>query len=775
MKKRIMSLMLAIAMVMMLIPQFAIDVSAEGENNLKLYSRNPEAFTVTGEGCLEAEVEITDGKAPACPEEFKFDGWTFWGWSTNINSAKVIYQPGDVLGKEVTELYASWWVPTEFKLGDTTSDGGKVVDKYLSWYTGSQKPSYVDQGNTVYDFDYYAKDAQWIKKEYEIIFPKEYDVIKYYDEANDLFPVTVFRRVNTSNAQNMPSVITDTARNTFGRSGYAVYENVTNLFRRDENGYLYYDSANTHAELNTSKNTFSLYDNLLMLADDNNHYRMGYFAPLDHYAEGSFANGRYTPRSYQMFKQYSNPRAYYLHNEMRPLYSTSASWYFGVTGQTTFVQRPGGKMPNGEDCIFDFCGDDEMHVYIDGIRVLDAGNVNYGYNAISSINFATGEIRCSNTPSVVDLYSVYKNSKQFTDEELSEIFVEYEEGKYRFKDCSEHSFEFFYADTGATISRMMTKFSLLVESNTTELSITKETEGYIGDFADATYDIEAEISGVVYTGTYTIGEEEFEATDGIIKLKAGETAVIPNVEKGVEYKVTELNLPEEFDEPTYINGEGKVADEGTEVTITNSLTPIPAIETITVEKVVDGEPNENETFEFVIAGQNNAPMPEEDTITIDGNGTADFGEITFTEEGTYVYTITETDTGVENYTYDENVYYVQFSVALDAETNSLEATKTITVNGNEETADAVVFTNVYTAPIEEDPPAPEDPPAEEDPPVEDPPAEDPPAEEEPPVEDPPADDTPQTGDNTNSVALFAVVLMSICGIIVTSLKKKSRQ
>ena len=108
-----------------------------------------------------------------------------------------------------------------------------------------------------------------------------------------------------------------------------------------------------------------------------------------------------------------------------------------------------------------------------------------------------------------------------------------------------------------------------------------------------------------------------------------------------------------------------------------------------------------------------SPMPEGTT----GNtartrrllgGDAVFHNITFTQPGTYVYTIKEV-TGTQNIQYDQSVYTVTYHVTDDG-TGQLEATRTMTKtdeDGNVTTVDlgeyndapGAVFTNVYPDPL----------------------------------------------------------------------------
>ena len=95
------------------------------------------------------------------------------------------------------------------------------------------------------------------------------------------------------------------------------------------------------------------------------------------------------------------------------------------------------------------------------------------------------------------------------------------------------------------------------------------------------------------------------------------------------------------------------------------------------------------------------PMPEgsegqEKTVEIVGEGEYEFGDITFTLPGTYVYSIIEENTGAKNYKYDSSIYTVTYVITQEGSELVLE--RTIEKDGEE--ADDVVFTNEYKKPQE---------------------------------------------------------------------------
>lgn len=91
---------------------------------------------------------------------------------------------------------------------------------------------------------------------------------------------------------------------------------------------------------------------------------------------------------------------------------------------------------------------------------------------------------------------------------------------------------------------------------------------------------------------------------------------------------------------------------------------------ISVEKTVDGNGTwrDDDSFQFTIAAQDNAPLPANPSITIgkpdDGSSaTAQFGEIEYTAPGEYNYTVTETPNEQnKHYVYSKAEYEVQVKV-----------------------------------------------------------------------------------------------------------------
>ena len=132
----------------------------------------------------------------------------------------------------------------------------------------------------------------------------------------------------------------------------------------------------------------------------------------------------------------------------------------------------------------------------------------------------------------------------------------------------------------------------------------------------------------------------------------------------------------------------------------------PAEGGLKIRKEIAGDkPEEDAAFAFTLEGISNTtalnamPMPEgsdgsKKTIRTTGSGEADFGVISFSNVGTYVYNVKEEDTGVSGYTYDTAAYQVTYEVTQNGE--QLEAARSISKDGT--AVDEIVIINTYKEP-----------------------------------------------------------------------------
>lgn len=136
---------------------------------------------------------------------------------------------------------------------------------------------------------------------------------------------------------------------------------------------------------------------------------------------------------------------------------------------------------------------------------------------------------------------------------------------------------------------------------------------------------------------------------------------------------------------------------GDTVAFENTYTTTPAKAQLSVHKTVQGQPIKPETFTFEMAlkaGQaNGVDMPASTTATVQGTGDAQFGEMTFTKPGDYLFSIKETKGDASYYKYDQSEWEAAVKVVDDNAV--LKATITYSKPGAQNTS-AAEFVNPYT-------------------------------------------------------------------------------
>lgn len=173
---------------------------------------------------------------------------------------------------------------------------------------------------------------------------------------------------------------------------------------------------------------------------------------------------------------------------------------------------------------------------------------------------------------------------------------------------------------------------------------------------------------------------------------------------GIWYEILEEDYYQEGYSQSISNGTGTAVNEVTEVTAYNTYIGEIMKEPVTVDvpiiiKTVEEEEFPDTRFEFVLTGETDAPMPEgadgnKKVTAVENEGEADFGSITLQKAGSFSYTITELDAGVEGWKYDGAVY--TFTVTVTEEDGQLCASTSLAKDGIPyETA---VFSNNYSGP-----------------------------------------------------------------------------
>ena len=215
---------------------------------------------------------------------------------------------------------------------------------------------------------------------------------------------------------------------------------------------------------------------------------------------------------------------------------------------------------------------------------------------------------------------------------------------------------------------------------------------------------EATITG---SGTTSIGNIEFKLPGTYVY----ELTEVQGAARGYTYDQTVYTFTYKVKD---VNGDLQselVITKGTEevntAEFTNVYKPNPVKVDPPVEKVVVGSPENPSTFTFRLKTLNpNNPMPQGSsngvkTVTITGAGETEFGEFEFTEEGTYVYEISEEVGSDSNYAYDASTYTITYTVTDD---NGQLVVDTMVVKDDGTQIPVATFVNTYTEPKKPTPP-----------------------------------------------------------------------
>lgn len=230
------------------------------------------------------------------------------------------------------------------------------------------------------------------------------------------------------------------------QDGKAVYNNVQGLFQLKDGYYVYdsYGSRGNYAVYNSRTNSFDVYDKAGVYKDSVSSANLGEFFPFDS-AEKVFdeSGNKLSPKG--------------ITDGSTDGSNSTLNHHFGMSMTTEFVQPNGGKTTNNEDMIFEFSGDDDVWVYIDGVLVGDLGGIHE--KATLDINFATGVVR------VGHIDGANGSPKYFPDTTIKAMFKAAGADTSNFSgntfgNSTKHTLSFFYLERGAGASNMSLKFNL---------------------------------------------------------------------------------------------------------------------------------------------------------------------------------------------------------------------------------------------------------------------------------------------------------------------------
>ena len=208
--------------------------------------------------------------------------------------------------------------------------------------------------------------------------------------------------------------------------GKASFSKTTNLLSVDSNGYFYYNSAERYAQLDETSHNFTVYNEPAGVNTSIAGLQYGQFYPFNEAHEVAQLNDMTDPINH----------------------------YFGMTLTARFIQRNGGytnEYQNKKPITFEFSGDNDVWIFIDGVLVADLGGL--GAARSVKIDFSTGSVTIDDgtddTPSTT-IREAFEAAEMTWDNDGSDTFA----------DNTTHVLKFFYLERGNYDSNLKLKYNL---------------------------------------------------------------------------------------------------------------------------------------------------------------------------------------------------------------------------------------------------------------------------------------------------------------------------
>lgn len=254
-----------------------------------------------------------------------------------------------------------------------------------------------------------------------------------------------------------------------------------NLFVEDKyihGGYYEYSSLKNGAVFDETTGNFTLYKQLTTIGDSNgteaeNKLKgKGQFLPYNTFdTDRKLANMKntYTARDEALTPADENYGAdLFLPDEGSPVY------YYGLEMSAEFYQMHNGRIGT-KPMRYEFTGDDDLWVYIDGVLVLDMGgchDAKHGY-----VDFSTGEVYVEDVPGssgFKTLHELFVEARDKAVEDnadpkvIADLNAKLEPSKWKrlengneiFADYTKHDFHMWYMERGGGGSNLEVKFNL---------------------------------------------------------------------------------------------------------------------------------------------------------------------------------------------------------------------------------------------------------------------------------------------------------------------------
>ena len=406
----------------------------------------------------------------------------------------------------------------------------------------------------------------------------------------------------------------------------------------DATGYYEYNAFNNFAHYDAASGDFTVYQETGIPQNGaggaaSSYYR-GNFLPYNNLDVSKPGTNTHLYDTLFGWVSLENPM---LRDTMYLMKEKTIDYQFGTVIEASFLQARDGLDANGAPVVYEFMGDDDLWVYIDGVLVLDIGGV---HSSVSGyIDFSTGVVDAGGVKTT--LRQAFKNAGVFPDGTTWDdgLADEYFQGD-TFRDYSGHTMKMIYQERGSGASTLKVRFNLpVVESGTfaveKQLSGTDQA-GYANvQFA---YQAFAVIDGQnvpLYPGVklssspvavnyesggamdfhdgVPIGDKEY---DHVFYLKPGEACVFSGIPEDVPYFVQEIDVSGAYYDTVMINeadmgGDGGIPEDAAITAVSSAKTIVQRqrvqfvnrcslanLKDLRITKRVENPVDEQATFEF---------------------------------------------------------------------------------------------------------------------------------------------------------------------------------
>lgn len=318
-------------------------------------------------------------------------------------------------------------------------------------------------------------------------------------------------------------------------TGKEFYSDANYLFKQDADGYYEYDSTKKFAQFNKNTKEFTVYKVPGSSKD-----------PID-LQQGSKHGSFFPFNTLGDHKYWGIPQ----------ISEKSPDFHFGMTMSAKFIQPKDGKI-NGNNMVFEFSGDDDVWVYIDGVLVLDIGGI---HNSVSgSIDFAEGTVKVgSNNYTLKNLFKEAGAEKEGDFVSRKDIF----------KDYTVHTINFYYLERGKGDSNCKLKFNLPTVPDGSvkvqkQLSNTDKEK-----YADVKFKFQLLVKDEkenyvpsTPNGILDDGRKVEFSEDKVFTLKPGQYATFSGLKANTKYRIKELGVSKNEYDKVFINDEVTTSQDG---------------------------------------------------------------------------------------------------------------------------------------------------------------------------------------------------------------------